>query len=309
MKKEIRDIGFIGLGRMGRNMVLNLLDKNYRVVAYNRTAEKVREIEKHGAEGAYSIKELADKLPERKVIWIMIKAGKPVDSTIAALKQYLKEGDIIIEGGNSFYRDSMRRYKELKKLGIRFLDCGVSGGVEGARKGACMMVGGDREAFEEVENIFRDMCVENGYAYVGSSGAGHFVKAVHNAIEYCMLSGLGEGFDTLEKNREKLSIDLKEVAKVYAHGSIIEGKLTKLLWEVFKESGIEEIAGVVPKGETEEEMHELEKEFNMRVLRESRLLRVRTRKKPSFAGKIIAALRKEFGGHKVFEEKTHRRGD
>lgn len=308
MKQKMQKLGFIGLGRMGKNMVLNLLEKNHAVVAYNRTADKVREIEKYGAEGAYSIKELAEKLPEKKVVWIMIKAGKAVDEVIAGLKPYLEAGDIIIDGGNSFYEDSIRRYNELRKHGIRFLDCGVSGGVEGARKGACMMVGGDKDAFKEIEYIFRDMCVENGYAYVGKSGAGHFVKALHNAIEYCMLSGMGEGFEVLEKNKSMLSLDLKEIAKVYAHGSIIEGKLTKLLWKVFEESSIENLAGVVPEGETEEEMRILEKRFNMRVLRESRLLRVRTREKHSFAGKIISALRREFGMHKAFLKDNEKGG-
>ena len=159
---EITKIGFIGLGRMGFNMALNLLDKNYKVVVYNRSPDKTLKASKAGAIGCYSYEEFAEKLGKNKIIWIMVKSGKPVDDVISGILPFLNKGDIIIDGGNSFYKDSIRRAKMLKKRGISFLDCGVSGGVEGARNGACMMIGGNKTAFRKLEKMFKDLCVKDG---------------------------------------------------------------------------------------------------------------------------------------------------
>ncbi|MFH1848717.1 MAG: phosphogluconate dehydrogenase (NAD(+)-dependent, decarboxylating) [archaeon] len=287
------DIGFIGLGRMGMNMVYNLLDNNYSVVAYNRSGAPVREAEKRGAVGAYSIKELFERLPRKRIIWMMIPA-RAVDDMIGKLKPNLSRGDILIDGGNSFYRDSIRRHRELNDLGVRFLDVGTSGGIEGARHGACMMVGGDRKAFKGIEALFSDMCVKDGYGYMGCSGAGHFVKMVHNGIEYGMMGAIAEGMDAVRKSG--FAADLMDVARVYSNGSIVESRLMSWLLAGMKGSGFAGISGEVPKGETEDEMRELEK-TGMPILRQARLMRAKTRAKPDYRGKLIAAMRNQFGGH------------
>jgi 6-phosphogluconate dehydrogenase len=292
-------IGFIGLGRMGKNMVLNLLSKKHGVVVYNRSPQPIKEMERQGAIGAYNIEEFIKKLPEQKIIWIMISAGKPVDIVISNLLPYLKRGDIIIDGGNSYYKDSIRRNNELKKKGIHLLDCGTSGGIKGARYGACMMIGGNKQVFKKIENIFKDMCVKDGYGYMGKSGAGHFVKMVHNGIEYGMMGAIAEGMEVIRKYNSKFKTNLKDVSKVYAHGSIIAGRLMSWLWNAFqKKSYLESISCEVPKGETEDEMEKLEHLADMPILHQARLMRVRTRK-GEVCGRIIAALRNEFGGHKV----------
>ncbi|MFC1769352.1 NAD(P)-binding domain-containing protein [Nanoarchaeota archaeon] len=174
-------IGFIGLGRMGKNMVLNLLDKGNKVVVHNRSPEPVRELSRRGAIASYSISELISKLPTRKVVWIMIKSGKPVDDMIKKVLPFLKRGDLIIDGGNSWFKDSIRRYEYLKGKGINFLDCGTSGGMGGARHGACMMVGGDKRVFSKVEGLFRDMCVKEGYGLMGGPGAGHLISLIFSS--------------------------------------------------------------------------------------------------------------------------------
>lgn len=295
MKKHI---GFIGLGRMGYNMVLNLASKNYKVVVYDRSPELTKKIAKHKAIPSYSLSEFMHKLPKQKIIWLMITSGKPVDDTLKKLIPYLSRGDIIIDGGNSYYLDSIRRYKELNKKNIHFIDCGTSGGISGARYGASMMIGGDKSVFNKINQLFRDLCVKNGYGYVGKSGSGHFVKMVHNGIEYGMMGAIAEGMEAVKKYK----IDLKEVAKVYAHGSIIEGKLVSWLFSAMNNSDFKSIIGEVPHGETEDEMKKLEKLSDMPILHQALLTRVKTRKKPSFTGKILAALRNQFGGHKVIKK-------
>ncbi|NQV09317.1 decarboxylating 6-phosphogluconate dehydrogenase [Candidatus Woesearchaeota archaeon] len=292
-------IGFIGLGRMGSNMVLNLISKKHKVVVYNRSPQPVKQMIKKGATRSYSIEELISKLPKQKIVWIMVLAGKPVDVMISKLVPYLKKGDIIIDGGNSFFKDSIRRYNNLKKKGIHFLDCGTSGGMEGARYGACMMVGGEKRIFKKTEALFRDMSTKNGYSYMGKSGAGHFVKMVHNGIEYGMMGAIAEGVQGINKYKKKFNIELKEVLKVYGHGSIVESRLVSWLDKGYNSLMFKSISGKVPHGETENEMQKLEKLADMPVLHQSRLMRIKTRKKQSFAGKLLAIMRYQFGGHKV----------
>lgn len=297
-------IGFIGLGKMGSNMVMNLLDKKYKVTIYNRSSEPTKKLARKGAKPSYSIEEFVSKIKDKpKIIWIMITSGKPVEETIKKLLPHLKKGDIIIDGGNSFYENSIKRYKMLKKKGIHFLDCGVSGGIGGARKGACMMIGGDKVIFKKIENLFKDMCVKSGYGYMGLSGAGHFVKGIHNGIEYGMMAALNEGFEAIKKQSKVFKTDLKEVAKVYDNGSIIEGKLTHWLYDSFsKPSYLDEISCEVPFGETEKEMKVLEKRFKMPILHQAHLMRLHSRKN-TVCGQFISALRKEFGGHKFKKKK------
>ncbi len=297
----VKRIGFIGLGRMGSNMVYNLLDKHYEVVVFNRTQEKMVEPVKAGAVGSSYISELVKLLHERKVVWLMVNAGEALDQVLAELTPLLKEGDIVVDGGNSYYKDTQKRYADLKKMGISYMDCGTSGGMGGARNGACLMIGGDQESFDYIKNIFADLALPDGFAYLGQSGAGHYVKMVHNGIEYGMMSALGEGFETI-KNSD-LNINLKEVAKVYSHGSIVESKLMGWLAEAFNEEGyLDAISGEVPKGETEEEMKKLNEASHMPSLASAIKVREESRAKPSYAGKLISAMRNKFGGHKVNKE-------
>ncbi|PIN76108.1 6-phosphogluconate dehydrogenase (decarboxylating) [Candidatus Woesearchaeota archaeon CG10_big_fil_rev_8_21_14_0_10_37_12] len=293
------NMGFIGLGRMGSNMVLNLLEHKHRIIGFNRSPEPTRKLAKKGLIPAYSFEELMSKLPKRKIIWLMISAGKPVDDTLKKLVSLLNKDDVVIDGGNSYFKDSMQRYKNLKKKGIHYLDCGTSGGIEGARYGACMMIGGNKKVFKTVEKLFKDMCVKNGYGYMGTSGAGHFVKMVHNGIEYGMMGAINEGFLAVEKHAPTFGTDLKQVCKVYAHGSIVESRLMSWLWDAFQRKDyLEQIACQVPKGETEKEMQKLEKLAEMKVLHEARMMRQRSRKKKGCA-QLIATMRNEFGGHAV----------
>jgi 6-phosphogluconate dehydrogenase len=295
-------IGFIGLGRMGANMVFNLLDKKYPVVVYNRTQEKMAEPVAAGATPSSSISELVKLLSEKKVVWLMVNAGEALDAVLAELTPLLKEGDIVVDGGNSYYKDSQKRYADLKKLGISYMDCGTSGGMGGARHGACLMIGGDRESFDYIKNVFTDLAGgPEAFAYLGGSGSGHYVKMVHNGIEYGMMSALAEGFETI-KNSD-LNIDLKEVAKVYSHGSIVESKLMSWLSEAYNEEGyLDAISGNVPKGETEEEMKKLDEAAVMPSLTNALKVREESRAKPSYTGKLISAMRNKFGGHKVNRE-------
>lgn len=292
------EVGFVGLGRMGGNMVCNLLDKKRRVVGYDENRAVVKVLEKHGMIGSDSLEGLVDNLGKQKVIWLMIPA-KAVDSVMQKLMPLLEKGDIVIDGGNSYFEDSVRRHGELKKKGIYFLDCGTSGGTEGARHGASMMIGGDKGAFKKTEQLFKDLSAENGYAYLGKPGAGHFAKMVHNAIEYGMMGAIAEGMRVMHKVSPEFGIDTKEVARVYANGSIIESKLIDWLLSGMAKEYFESLSGEVPKGETEEEMEKLDKLANMPMLRQALRMRKDARAKPSYEGRIIALLRNQFGQHRA----------
>jgi 6-phosphogluconate dehydrogenase len=292
-------LGFIGLGKMGKNMVLNLLDsKRYTIVGLNRTSKVTKQLAQRGLIPSYNVEELVSKLPKRKIVWLMVPAGKPVDQLIKQLIPQLNKNDIIIDGGNSFFKDSIRRHNALKKHGIHYFDCGTSGGQGGARNGACMMIGGNKRIFKTIEHLFSDMCVKNGYGYMGSTGAGHFVKMVHNGVEYGMMSAIAEGMNAVKKHKKSFGTDMLEVAKVYSHGSIISGSLMSWLNEAMQNKKFfKSVSGKVPKGATEDEMKLLESLAPMPILNRARKMRVSTRKKPSYQGQIIAALRNMFGGH------------
>ncbi len=290
-------IGFIGLGKMGCNMACNLVGQGYEVVGYNKSHDGVKKAVRKGVVGAYSVEEFFSTLGSgKKVIWLMVPSSV-VDDVLGKLKGFLRRGDIIIDGGNSYFEDSRKRYNELKKLGVDFLDCGVSGGVEGARRGSCMMVGGDFKVFKKVEKLFKDLCVKDSYGYVGSNGAGHFVKMVHNGIEYGMMGAINEGFKGLEKHSAKFGLDLREIAMVYSHGSIIESRLMSWLYDsLLEENYLDNVSCEVPLGETENEMKKLEKLADMKILHEARLMRERSRR-GTVCGDFIAAMRNKFGGH------------
>lgn len=294
-------IGFIGLGRMGINMVQRLLEGGYEAVVYDRTPEKVKKAEESGAIAADSIEGLINKLQSPRIVWLMIPAGKATDEIIKEAASFLKEGDILIDGGNSFYKDSIKRAEMLKEQGIYFLDIGTSGGIWGLKRGYCMMIGGKKEIFERVEPVLQTLAPKDGYAHVGPSGAGHFVKMIHNGIEYAMLQSYAEGFEILNAKKE-FNLDLKQISGLWNHGSVIESWLLELAGHAFdKDPNLDSIKGYVEdSGEgrwTAAEAIELDVPAPLITL--SLLERFRSRQDDSFSAKVIAALRNEFGGHAV----------
>ncbi|HZC18273.1 MAG TPA: NADP-dependent phosphogluconate dehydrogenase, partial [Rubrobacteraceae bacterium] len=219
------EIGLYGMGRMGANMVRRLIRSGeHRVVAGNRSPEPVDElVSKEGAEGAYSMKEMVEKLQRPRAIWSMVPAGEPTEQTLLSFAELMDEGDILLDGGNSYFRDSIRRAQILRERGLRFLDAGTSGGIWGLEVGYCLMVGGDRDAYEHVEPVLRTLAPENGYAYMGEAGAGHFVKMVHNGVEYAMLQAYAEGFEILHKSQYDL--DLHAISSLWNQGSVVRSWL------------------------------------------------------------------------------------
>jgi 6-phosphogluconate dehydrogenase len=295
-------IGMIGLGRMGMNMVRRLLRDGHEVVAYNRTPDKVNEITGEGAEGAYNLEELANKLSGPRIVWIMLPAGKVVEEHIAALADLLEPGDIIIEGGNSRYRDDIRRAAELEKKSIHYLDAGVSGGIWGLEVGYCTMIGGDRQVFNMLTPVFESLAPKDGYLYCGPAGAGHFVKMIHNGIEYGMMQAYGEGFALLEASPYRDIFNYQEIARLWNRGSVIRSWLLELLEEAFDDDPrLDEIIGYVEdSGEGRWTVEEaIESGVAAPIIAGSLFARFQSRDDNSFANRVLAALRREFGGHAV----------
>jgi len=296
MKKEI---GFIGLGKMGSMMVENLLSKKYKIVAHNRSSGPIKKIARKGAVPAYSLEELAAKLKGSRVIILMVTAGKPVDLVLKSLSPLLSKGDIVIDGGNSYYEDSVRRYKKLRKLGVNYMDMGTSGGLTGARNGASLMIGGDKKVFRKIEPLFRDLAVKNGYGYMGEAGAGHFVKTVHNGIEYSILESYAEGYGILDKS--KYNLDLKNVSRVWSHGSVIRSWITELAEKAFGKHGnvLKNYKGKIGGGETGGWTLKIANELKVdaHTLKHAIQTRKKSLKRQSFATRFISAIRHEFGGH------------
>ncbi len=291
-------IGFVGLGRMGLNMAELAHERGLTLIAYNRSEGPRKEAEALGIQTAPSIKEMIDALPSPKVVWLMVTSSA-VDAVLDEVVPLLELGDTIVDGGNSFYLDSLRRHKALTEKGLHFLDCGTSGGMTGARHGASIMVGGDTDVFKKHEHLFKAFATEGGYARVGGAGAGHFVKMIHNGIEYGMMGALAEGFTILHDHEAKLGIDIAQVLKPYTHESIIAGKLTSWLGDAYAQGQIDTIEGIVPQGETESEMEHITTLGDTKVLLASLAQRKETRGTPSYLGKLVAAMRNQFGGHKV----------
>ena len=292
-------IGLIGLGKMGLNLGQNLLDHKHEVVAFDLNTNAVEEMKKLGAQGVSSLKELVQALETPRILWIMVPHGV-VDSVLNEVKFLLTKGDIVIEAGNSHYKESLRRYNDLKLDGVHFMDAGTSGGMEGARHGACYMVGGDAEAWSIVEPVFRDTAVENGYLYAGGAGSGHFLKMVHNGIEYGMMAAIGEGFEVLEKS--EFDYDYEKVAKVWNNGSVIRSWLMDLTERAFsKDAKLDEIKGIMhSSGEGKWTVETaLDLQTATPVIALSLLMRYRSLENDTFTGKVVAALRNEFGGHAV----------
>lgn len=296
----------VGLGRMGSNMVERLLEGSHRMVGYTRTSEKVNRIVQKGAEGAYSLEELISKLSPRRAIWLMIPPGDPVDKTIEALIPHLDERDVIIDGGNSFYKDTQRRAERLKQRNLHYVDAGTSGGIWGRTEGYSLMVGGEREVVDFLRPVFETLAPapDKGWDHMGPSGAGHFVKMVHNGIEYGLMQSYAEGFALL-KNKEEFNLDLHRIAESWRYGSVIRSWLLDLASETLKENpGLKGIESYVSEsGEGRWTVQEaIEQKTAAPVICLSLLQRFLSQEKESFSDKLLAVLRKKFGGHAVKEK-------
>ena len=297
-------LAMIGLGKMGGNMVERLMKHGHSLVAFDRDATVVSKYEKLGAAPAGDLAAVVKQLETPRVIWIMVPAGKPVDSTIDTLMPMLAKGDILIDGGNSFFKDSMARAERLAPAGIRFIDSGTSGGVWGLANGYCLMVGGERDAVAHCEPIFTALAPEGGYAHVGPSGAGHYVKMVHNGIEYGLLQAYAEGYEILAASKRFPGLDLHQIAGLWQHGSVVRSWLNDLAVDAFsKDARLSALKGfVADSGEGRWTVAEaIEEDVPAPVITLSLLMRLRSRQEDSFGAKVIAALRNEFGGHAVKE--------
>jgi 6-phosphogluconate dehydrogenase len=291
---------------MGMNMVRRLLKGDHQVVAYNRTPNKTDQIVKEGAIGVYSLPELVEKLPAPRVVWLMLPAGPTIDDHLAQLKELLSDGDMVIDGGNTYYKDDIRRAEMLAEKGIQFVDAGVSGGIWGLEVGYCTMVGGAKENYEYLEPIFKSLAPEDGYLYCGPTGAGHFVKMVHNGIEYGMMQAYGEGFDILEASPYAESLNYAEVAHLWNQGSVIRSWLLELAEAAFKKDAkLSDIRGYVEdSGEGRwTVLQAVESGVSAPVISLSLFRRFRSREEDAYSDKVIAALRREFGGHAVVSAK------
>ncbi|MDQ3925737.1 MAG: decarboxylating 6-phosphogluconate dehydrogenase [Actinomycetota bacterium] len=300
------EIGLYGLGRMGANMVRRLVRVGeHRVVAGNRSPGPVDEVVSEGAEGAYSMEEMVEKLDKPRAIWVMVPAGDPTEQTLLNFAELMDEGDILIDGGNSYFRDSIRRAKMLHERGLRFLDAGTSGGIWGLEVGYCLMVGGDADAYEHVEPALKTLAPPNGYAYLEDAGAGHFTKMVHNGIEYGMLQAYAEGFEILQKSQYDL--DLRAISSLWNQGSVVRSWLLELAERAFeRDANLDSIRGYVEdSGEGRWTVLEaINEDVPAAVIAGSLFARFTSRQDDSFAMKVIAALRGEFGGHAVQEAST-----
>jgi 6-phosphogluconate dehydrogenase len=294
------EVGFIGLGRMGLAMVERLAKRRHRVVAYDQDAEKVKAARRKGARPANSLGGLLSQLRKPRVVWLMVPAGAPVAAVLRNLDTHLEAGDIVIDGGNSFYRDSMERAAILKEQDIHFLDVGTSGGIWGLKLGYCLMIGGDTKAFKRAQPLFKTLAPKDGYAHVGPSGAGHFTKMVHNAIEYGMLEAYGEGFELMHQS--EFGLDLHQLARLWNQGSVVRSWLLELTEAALaRDPKLDKIRGYVEdSGEGRWSIIDsVERGVPMPAIALSLYARFRSRQKESFSAKVIAALRQQFGGHAV----------
>ncbi|HEV8461481.1 MAG TPA: decarboxylating 6-phosphogluconate dehydrogenase [Gaiellaceae bacterium] len=284
-------LGMIGLGRMGANMTTRLTERGHDVKTYDPGVEST----------AGSLAELCDQLAAPRTFWMMVPSGKITEDTFQSLLELGADGDVIVDGGNSNFRDSMRRYSEAKEKGLKFVDCGTSGGVWGLSNGYCLMVGGDDDAVAQAEPVFRDLAPQDGYAHVGASGAGHFVKMVHNGIEYGLMQAYAEGFEVMEKS--EFDLDLHEIAGIWRYGSVVRSWLLELLVNAFEAEGgqLEKIRGYVQdSGEGRWTIHEaMNEDVPVPVITAALFARFASRQDESFAAKVNAALRNQFGGHAV----------
>jgi 6-phosphogluconate dehydrogenase len=294
------ELGMIGLGRMGANMTERLVRGGHKMITYDRSAEAIQMVVDKGAVGAHSLADFVKQLSLPRAIWLMVPSGDPVDQTIEQLLPQLAIGDFIIDGGNSNYKDSIRRAEKLKTHGLHFIDAGTSGGIWGLQNGYCLMVGGDKEIVGRLEPIFLTLAPKDGYLHAGPNGAGHYVKMVHNGIEYGMMQAYGEGFELLEASQ--FDLDLAKVSRLWNQGSVVRSWLLELCQSAFeKDAKLDGIKGYVDdSGEGRWTVIEaIERGVAAPVLAHSLFARFSSRQQDAFANKVIAALRNEFGGHAV----------
>lgn len=311
-------IGMVGLGRMGMNMTRRLLKAGHEVVVYNRSPEKVKTAEAEGAIGASSLKELCEKLSQPAAVWVMVPAGAATDGVIDELKGYLAEPNVvertqgtqnavgrlstIIDGGNTHYKDDLRRAGDLKESGINYIDAGTSGGIWGLQIGYCLMVGGDKDVCKSLEPIFLSLAPEGGYLYCGLTGAGHYVKMVHNGIEYGLMEAYAEGFELLNASPYGKDLEFSKVAHLWNNGSVVRSWLLELMEDAFTEN--EDLSGIAPyvsdSGEGRWTVQEaVDLGVPLPVITESLFRRFRSRDDDSFAEKALSAMRNQFGGHAI----------
>ena len=299
-------LGFIGLGRMGANMVRRLVRDGHEIMVYNRTPEKAKEIEGEGegAKATFSIEELVAKLEKPRAVWVMVPAGDATEAQITELLEHLEPGDTIIDGGNTNFHDDVRRHDALKEHGVHYVDAGTSGGVWGLQVGYCLMVGGDEEAVRPLEPIFTTLAPPGGYLHVGGPGAGHYVKMVHNGIEYGLMQAYAEGFEIMHAS--DYTLDLAAISDLWMQGSVVRSWLLELAARAFKTNGqdLEHLKGwVADSGEGRWTVQEaIDKDVPAPVITLSLLTRFRSRQDDSYGAKVLAALRNEFGGHEVKTE-------
>jgi len=297
------ELGMIGLGRMGANMAERLVLGGHRIISYDRSPEAIQRVVDKGAVGSRSLADFVQQLSQPRAAWLMVPSGDPVDQTIEQLLPQLAKGDVIIDGGNSYYKDSIRRAEKLKQQGIYFVDAGTSGGIWGLRVGYCIMLGGEKQVVERLDPIFKTLAPKDGYLHVGPSGAGHFVKMIHNGIEYGMLQAYGEGFELLKASG--FDLDLGKIAHLWNQGSVVRSWLLELAESAFnKDPELASIKGYVEdSGEGRWTVLEaVERNVPASVLTLSLFARFASRQEDSFSAKVIAALRNEFGGHAVKKE-------
>ena len=297
-------LGMVGLGRMGANMTKRLLERGHEIVVYDRNADAVAASVAEGAVGASSLEELASKLDAPRAVWVMVPSGAPTRETVTALAGVLSAGDTVVDGGNSPWKDARSQRDELGANGVRFVDAGVSGGVWGLKVGYCLMVGGDAEAVEPLVPIFTALAPEDGYAHVGPVGSGHFVKMVHNGIEYGMLQAYAEGFALMDAATE-LELDLHQVAAVWQHGSVVRSWLLDLaVLALADKEGFASIKGYVEdSGEGRWTVTEaIDRAVPLPTITASLFARFSSRQENAYSARIIAALRNQFGGHQFFTE-------
>lgn len=293
-------LGFIGLGKMGANMVQRLLNDGHNIVVYDRSLEAMNSLAEKGATAVNSLAEMVEKLERPCAIWIMVPSGGPVTNTIAELKPLLSAGDLLIDGGNSNYKDTLSRGADLKESGLHYMDVGTSGGIWGLKLGYCMMIGAETEDFQRLEPIFKTLAPENGYMHVGALGAGHYSKMIHNGIEYGMMEAYGEGFEILRASG--FNYDLGKLSNLWMNGSVIRSWLLELCGNAFaRDPDLEQIRGYVEdSGEGRWTIMEaIDKNVPAPALTLALMIRFRSRQQDSFSAKVIAALRNEFGGHGV----------
>jgi len=293
-------VGFVGLGRMGAALVARLRRHKHQVVAYDRNPAAVKAARRTGARPADSLGSLMSQLRAPRVVWLMVPAGAPVGAVLRGLESHLAPGDIVIDGGNSRYTDSCERARAFQQAGVHFLDVGTSGGIRGGERGFCLMVGGDPKAFRRAEPLFRALAARDGYAHVGPSGAGHFVKMVHNGIEYGLLQAYGEGLELLAES--DFRIDLHQVARLWNRGSVVRSWLLELAEAALaRDRRLGRVRGYVEdSGEGRWALEEaVARGVPAPAVALALFARFRSRQKDSFSAKLIAALRREFGGHAV----------